>query len=119
MASRLLERDIQRLIIAWLKKQKKIEIWRQNNHPVYDPTRKIWRRHVGMKGMSDIIGIAKPSGKWIAIEVKRPKMKPTDDQQAFLNMINDFGGLGFCAHSLEECEVAIGLFLKTQDSTLI
>jgi penicillin-binding protein-related factor A (putative recombinase) len=57
----------------------------------------------GVKGGSDIVGILKGSGKFLAIEVKRFKnLKPTPDQQAFLDKINKDGGVAFYTHSLKD-----------------
>jgi hypothetical protein len=42
------------------------------------------------------------TGRFLAIEVKRPGGKPTPEQQQFMDMINQAGGLAFVAHSIEE-----------------
>ena len=47
------------------------------------------------KGISDIIGIYK--GRFLAIEVKRPGLKPSEHQQAFIDRVNEEGGIGFVA----------------------
>lgn len=54
------------------------------------------------KGIADIIGIYNnPSkghyGVFLAIEVKRPGLKPTEAQQDFLDSVNEAGGIGFVA----------------------
>ena len=48
-----------------------------------------------IKGIADILGIYQ--GRFLAIEVKRPGLKPTSDQQAFLENVNEAGGIGFVA----------------------
>lgn len=84
---------------------------------------KHWSGAFSKEGISDILGIMKrnailskveitdkgfarevrfPCGQFLAIEVKRPGKNPTSAQQRFLDNVNDAGGLGFCAHSLEE-----------------
>jgi hypothetical protein len=40
----------------------------------------------------------------LAIEVKRPRGRVTPEQQQFIDMINEAGGLAFVARSVEEVE---------------
>lgn len=102
-ASRLLtmcpEREIQKACLQYLK-ARGIFCWRQNNAPVPAPGGG-FRRFVGMPGLSDILGIL-PGGKFLAVEVKRPKKEPTLDQLKFLEQVTELGGLGCCVHSVEE-----------------
>ncbi len=47
-------------------------------------------------GVSDIICIVLPFGRFLAIEVKRPKYSPSDvtqDQRTFLAAVRKFGGV--------------------------
>ena len=57
--------------------------------------------------MSDIIGCIRKTGRFLAIEVKRPGNKGTPEQQQFIDIINQAGGLAFVARSVEEVERAI------------
>lgn len=77
---------------------------------------RLWRNNVGLfdtkdgrkirtglcVGSSDLIGIVIVSGKFIAIEVKAEKGRPTKEQLAFIKMVNDCGGIAFIARSVEE-----------------
>lgn len=64
---------------------------------------------IGMKGISDVLGIRKGSkGQFIAIEVKDKGKKPSEHQVVFLKMVNDMGGLGIVANSIEDC-IKVGL----------
>jgi hypothetical protein len=56
------------------------------------------------RGVSDIIGCIPKTGRFLAIEVKRPGGKPTPEQQQFIDTINAAGGLAFVARSVEEVE---------------
>lgn len=56
------------------------------------------------RGVSDIIGCLPKSGRFLAIEVKRPGGKATQEQQNFLDTINEAGGLAFVATSVEDVE---------------
>jgi len=57
--------------------------------------------NLGEAGMSDIIGML-PGGKFLAIEVKTPKGKIRPPQLEFLHKVNEGGGLGIVARSVEE-----------------
>lgn len=57
-------------------------------------------------GTPDIIAIW-PGGLGMAIECKVPGNKPTDIQQATLEMIREIGGLSIVAYSTDDVEKAI------------
>lgn len=100
--TKLLEKDIQKLILDWLQMQKKTYVWRQNSGAMYaeSKTGRHGFKTASVKGVSDIIGIWQ--GMPIAIEVKRPGEKPTENQQEFMENFARAGGISICAHSLEE-----------------
>jgi hypothetical protein len=58
-----------------------------------------WR--AGVKGGSDILGIAK-DGRFIAIECKVGTNKPTDLQEYFLDEIKRRGGYAIVAYTLDD-----------------
>ena len=91
------EHEIQSVILEYLALMK-IKAWRQNTGAT-----KIGDRYIrfGKKGISDILGIL-PSGKFLAVEVKREGNKPTPEQQEFIDDINRNNGLAFVATSLED-----------------
>lgn len=53
------------------------------------------------KGGSDIIGIS-PDGRFLAIEVKTPKGRPTKEQMRFIEAVRNAGGIAGIARSPEE-----------------
>jgi len=69
------------------------------------------------EGASDLIGIqrvkvtpemvGKDIGVFVAIEVKSDRGRPTREQTAFINMVNNFGGVGVVAKSVEEAAGAL------------
>lgn len=61
----------------------------------------MWR--AGVKGGSDILGIAK-DGKFIAVECKIKGNKPTALQELFLDEIRSRGGYGIVAYDLKDVE---------------
>ncbi len=54
------------------------------------------------KGGSDIIGIHKPTGKFIAIEVKTPTGRVSKEQTNFINAIRNAGGISGVARSAQD-----------------
>jgi hypothetical protein len=71
--------------------------------------------HAGLcKGSSDLIGfrsvtvtpemVGKPIAAFMAIEVKTASGRATDEQKAFIETVNRFGGLAFIAKSEAEAE---------------
>ena len=90
------EKDIQKEILKYLR-LRKIFCFKVNNVGIkkvdgsYIP--------VGLKGISDILGIYK--GRFLAIEVKKEKGIVSEYQQEFINNVNNNGGIGFVARSLD------------------
>lgn len=84
---------------------------------------------MGVKGMSDVIGIVpwcpglleQPAwrctwpppnghtGRFLAIEVKNPGGRISPEQTAFLQTVVKAGGIGFVAHSCQEVIDKLGL----------
>jgi len=59
-------------------------------------------------GTSDILGCL-PGGRFFALEAKRPGMKPTEKQSAFLESVRATGGIAGVACSIEEAAEVLGL----------
>lgn len=77
-----------------------------------------FRRFQGMPGVSDLIGILPsnpdqcPSGRFLAIECKRPKGgRLSEAQEQFLARVNELGGVGIVVDSLESLEEKLGPLL--------
>lgn len=66
--------------------------WRQNNTAICD--RGQFRRFVGLKGVSDVIGFHKETGRFLACEIKVGSDRLSPDQEKFLHAVNRAGGLG-------------------------
>jgi len=60
----------------------------------------------GLKGSSDISGCL-DDGRMLAIEVKAPRGRVTQEQTDFLESISKRGGVAFVARSVEDVEKAI------------
>ncbi len=61
----------------------------------------------GYPGSGDILGLTR-TGRFFSIEVKRENKRPTETQLAFMDQINNSGGLAFVAYSIGDVE-AVGL----------
>lgn len=62
------------------------------------------------KGISDILGVYK--GRMLAIEVKRPGGRVSPEQIKFIKQVNEEGGIGFVAYSVDEVVERLGLRVK-------
>lgn len=82
------EQNIQKEIIDYISSLGGIAI-KQNQIGIY-----------AQAGVPDLLCCVK--GRFIAIEVKKPKQKPTPIQNAFLEAISLCGGISFYATSVEE-----------------
>lgn len=118
--SSILEKDIQKVILEWLGYQSRMFVWRQNSGARGENyTRKsdgMQSRHffktASVDGISDIMGVW--DGHPLAIEVKRPKEKPTANQEEFLNNFARAGGIAIVAHSLEEVQESFKRVVELQ-----
>lgn len=97
-----LEKDIQRVILEWLK-LRGITAWRQNAGTIYTKGRRI---DLGPPGCSDIIGYM-PDGRFLAIEVKVPGEEPTVSQYAFLCKVAAAGGVAHWTDALDDTFMSI------------
>jgi len=92
--------------------------WRQNNAAVYDAKFGGFRSNSAKKGISDVIGFHKHSGKFIACEIKTGKDKLSVHQTEFLNQVERSGGYSFVVKTIEDVQIIAKLFekLKLTDS---
>jgi hypothetical protein len=103
LTTKTTEHNVQLQLMEYLA-YKPVYVWRNNSGALRDkrgiPVR------FGKIGSADILGIDKRSGKFIAIEVKRPdgSYKPTPAQLEFLQEIKDAGGLCGIATCTEDVD---------------
>lgn len=93
------ERDIQAQI-QLAATQDGHRLLRNNVGALEDRNGRLVRYGLGT-GSSDLIGWTR-TGRFLAIEVKAPHGKPTDQQRLFIAAVQDAGGLAGIAHSVEE-----------------
>lgn len=96
------ESIIQKQILDYLKMRKDLVCWRNQNIGIYDPKIKKFRSSNSIPGASDIFGVWKSTGQFIAIEVKSEIGRLSDNQRNFLKMISDCNGIAIVARSLED-----------------
>lgn len=99
----LLEKDIQKQILDWLRLHGATAIRVNSGAMAGDYKGK--KRFVRMNdtvGCSDILCCWR--GRFVAIEVKRPGNKPTLDQESFLQTVERSGGLAIVAYSVDDVE---------------
>lgn len=96
------ETDIQRAICDYLA-LKKYFFWRNNNTPIFDAGRKIFRAmpKYTMRGIPDII-LIKEGGQFVGIEVKREKGVLSDHQKAFRALCDHNRALYIVAKSVDD-----------------
>jgi len=108
------EQDILRGCLDWLALHR-IPAWRQNQGLFCDAQGRRRLRGASASGISDIIGVLPPSGKLLAVEVKRPGKKPGQHQQDFLQWVEGAGGVGACVHSVDELAAIVGNVLAEHE----
>jgi hypothetical protein len=104
-AAHLLEQHIQKQILDYVR-YRGIPCYKHQNAGIMKRDGSYIPTHT--RGVSDIIGCIPKTGRFLAIEVKRPGNKPTAEQQQFIDTINAAGGLAFVARSVEEVDEALG-----------
>ena len=96
----MLEHEIQQAILARIGCSRVLTVWRNNTGTIRDhrgvPVR------FGLVGSADVLGVAMPSGRFIAIEVKQPGARLTPSQKAFGEMVRAHGAVYVLAHSVDE-----------------
>lgn len=90
----------------------------RNNCGSYkSPTGTFVRYGVGNPGGSDLIGLRTVTitpqmvgqciGQFVALEIKRPGQRPTEQQEQFMAMVRDRGGLAGVATSVEQAQAML------------
>ncbi len=72
-----------------------VEVWRNQSHPVPG------RRFTGRKGVSDVLGFTR-SAKFVAVELKKPGGKLSEEQVEFLKLVKAAGGVAIAAYSIDD-----------------
>ena len=86
-----------------------LAILMRNNVGSLEDKRGRWVQFGLMKGSSDLIGIRKADGKFVALEVKLTGKKPTEEQKNFIDVIRKNGGIAAVVTSVEEALSALSM----------
>ena len=85
------ESQVLRACLELLQRHPKIAFaWRANAGAMQNPSGQ-WVKF-GFRGMPDLMAVIKPTGRFLAVEVKRPGKQPTAAQDAFLQAVVAAGG---------------------------
>lgn len=95
------ESTLVRAILDYLE-LRNIMAFRVNTTGVFDPTRKVFRKFSGRRGVSDIIGVF--NGRFLAIECKTDEGRVSQDQQEFLDDVQSHRGIAIVARSVDDVE---------------
>jgi len=105
------EASIQAGIREALGLEPDLVLWRNNTgiatHHDASTGREFRVRYGLCVGSSDLIGILGPAGRLVALEVKRPGEKPTDEQARFLALVRRQGGFATVVCSAEQALEAL------------
>jgi hypothetical protein len=99
-----------RVILAALERwPARLRLWPQNTGAV-----KIGDQLVtfGVAGTADILGIAGPGGRFVAIEIKAGDDRMGEKQAAFREMILRFGGIHIIGRSVDQVLADLGSELR-------
>ncbi|HEY5177286.1 MAG TPA: VRR-NUC domain-containing protein [Terriglobales bacterium] len=94
------EAQIQKHIPDYLK-LKRVVCLKHRNVGIMKPNGSYIPLAFGEKGISDIIGCL-PDGGFLAIEVKKPRGRPTPEQKEFIASVLRNKGIGIIAYSLDD-----------------
>lgn len=103
------EAQIQNAICEYLAYRKHF-FWRQNNTPVFDATRQVYRKmpKYALKGVPDIQVITNPCGQAVFLEVKKKGGYQSKEQKEFERNVKERGGEYYVVRSVEDVQ-EIGL----------
>jgi Holliday junction resolvase len=88
---------------------KGFHVWRQNNVGVYDAKIKAYRANSATKGIPDIIGFHKKTGRFVCAEIKVGKDKLSKEQIAFMDAAGAANCWYFLVKSMSDIEWIYGL----------
>lgn len=97
------ETEIQQQIRLALGREPDLVLWRNNTGVAKHDGRKV--RYGLALGSSDLVGIL--AGRFVALEVKRPKGRASDEQKLFVELVRAKGGFAAFVRSVDEARAAI------------
>lgn len=107
MRLKILEKDVQYIVLRWMNTLPNVRVWRRNVGAVvgtYKGRSRFMR--FGEAGMADIEGIG-PDGVHIEVEIKAPGGKLSEAQLAWLVRCRQDGAFAFTSDSVDAAVVAL------------
>lgn len=104
------ENEIQAEIRKALGREHDLTLWRNNVGvaEMWSSAGKSQRVQYGLcVGSSDLIGLLAPAGRFVALEVKKPGEKPTEEQVKFMAHVRQMGGFAAVVRSASEATAAV------------
>jgi len=96
--------------ILWLNLNG-FKAWRNNSNGVWDPVKKVFRKNKAiLKGVSDVCGFCKTTGRALFIEVKAGRDKLSPEQTVFLEEAEKAGCITGVIRDSREIETIIQLY---------
>ncbi len=92
-------------ILIALGRDPRCKVWRNNSGALPDARGRAIR--FGLAGSADILGLLRPSGRFLAIEVKAQNGRQSEAQRNFQRMITESGGVYILARSVQDALNAI------------
>jgi hypothetical protein len=83
--------------------------WRQNTGGAKYTT-KAGKNHFvrfGFRGISDILAVLPPNGRFLAVETKRIDNDASDDQRDFMRDVEGVGGIAVLAYSVDDLDARL------------
>lgn len=104
-AAKKLERDIQWEIRVASAQIPGLTLWRNSTGVAETNGRK--QRFGLCVGSADLVGVLAPSGRFVAVECKTERGRLSKEQELFLQLVRNSGGIAFVARSVEEFLLAM------------
>ena len=84
----------------------RVLLWRNNTGKLKDRTGRWVTYGLGLGG-ADLVGMLRPDGRFLAVEVKIPGERPTPEQEAWHRAARAAGAIVVVAHSVTEALAAL------------
>jgi hypothetical protein len=101
-----------------------VRLWRNNTGALVDQQGRFVRFGL-CKGSSDLIGlrsleitpelVGKRLAQFVALEIKAPQGVASPEQQAFLRLVQELGGVAAVCRSIQQAQAVLGLVAEDRE----
>ena len=102
-----------------------VRLWRNNTGALVDQQGRFVRFGL-CKGSSDLIGlrslvvtpemVGQRIAQFVALEIKTPQGVVSPEQQAFLRLVQELGGVASVCRSIQQAQAVLGLVAKDREA---